>query len=97
MMTRLVHAALIVLAGAIVLGLLGDATPALAQCAMCRGALEQNAEAARGFNRAILFLLATPYAVFATIAGSWLLRRRNARATSRNRATLVAADLDAAR
>ena len=47
-----------------------------AQCSMCRTALEQNEEAAAGFNRAILFLLAMPYAVFATGAGYVLVSRR---------------------
>ena len=53
----------------------GDAS---AQCSMCRTALEQNEEAAAGFNRAILFLLAMPYAVFASGAGYvlWSRRRR---------------------
>lgn len=47
-----------------------------AQCSMCRTALEQNEEAAAGFNRAILFLLAMPYAVFASGAGYVLVSRR---------------------
>ena len=49
-----------------------------AQCSMCRTALEQNEEAAAGFNRAILFLLAMPYSVFASGAGYvlWSRRRR---------------------
>lgn len=51
-----------------------------AQCSMCRTALEQNEEAAVGFNRAILFLLAMPYTVFGSLAGYVLLsRRRRAR------------------
>lgn len=49
---------------------------ASAQCSMCRTALEQNSEVAAGFNRAILFLLAMPYAVFASGAGYVLLSRR---------------------
>ena len=53
--------------------LAGDAS---AQCSMCRTALEQNEEAAAGFNRAILFLLAMPYAVFASGAGYVLWSRR---------------------
>jgi hypothetical protein len=48
-----------------------------AQCAMCRAALEQGGpEVAAGFNRAILFLLAMPYLVFGSIAGSWYWKRR---------------------
>ena len=50
------------------------------QCSMCRTALEQNEEVAASFNNAILFLLAMPYAVFASGAGYVLLsRRRRAR------------------
>jgi hypothetical protein len=48
-----------------------------AQCAMCRSALEQaDGATAAGFNRAILFLLGTPYLVFASIAGIWYFRKR---------------------
>ena len=49
-----------------------------AQCSMCRTALEQNEEVAASFNNAILFLLAMPYAVFASGAGYvfWSRRRR---------------------
>jgi hypothetical protein len=48
-----------------------------AQCAMCRAALEQGGpEVTAGFNRAILFLLAMPYLVFGSIAGSWYWKRR---------------------
>jgi hypothetical protein len=44
---------------------------------MCRAALEQGGpELAAGFNRAILFLLAMPYVVFGSIAGSWYWKRR---------------------
>lgn len=49
---------------------------ALAQCAMCRTALEQNSDAAVGFNRGIVFLLGMPYLVFAAIGGSWYWNRR---------------------
>jgi hypothetical protein len=44
--------------------------PARAQCALCVTALENSPEGksmAASFNRGILFLLATPYAVFGTI------------------------------
>ncbi len=54
--------------------------PALAQCAMCRTALEQNPEAAASFNRGILFLLGTPYALFG--AGAFVVFRRRRRAYS---------------
>lgn len=63
------------LCGAFLLTLLAPET-AGAQCSMCRTALEQNAEAAASFNRAILFLLAAPYAVFGTIAGYVACSRR---------------------
>jgi len=50
---------------------------ASAQCAMCRTALDQEGgRVAAGFNRAILFLLAMPYVVFGSIAGSWYWKRR---------------------
>lgn len=51
-----------------------------AQCAMCRTALEQNPEAAAGFNRAILFLLLMPYAVFGALTAFHLRTRRRAAA-----------------
>jgi hypothetical protein len=44
--------------------------PAQAQCAMCRTALENSPEGrgmAASFNNGILFLLATPYAIFGTV------------------------------
>ena len=47
---------------------------AFAQCSMCRTALEQNPEAAAGFNRAILFLLAMPYTVFGSLAATCWFR-----------------------
>ena len=48
-----------------------------AQCAMCVTALEQNGgELAAGFNRGILFMLATPYLVFTAIGASWYRKRR---------------------
>ena len=50
--------------------LVASSPPAMAQCAMCRTALEQeNGELAAGFNRAILFLLGAPYLVFGGLAG----------------------------
>lgn len=67
------------LAGLAALTLLLAPDSAPAQCSMCRTALEQNPEAAAGFNRAILLLLAAPYAVFGSLAGYVLVsRRRNA-------------------
>ncbi len=50
---------------------------ASAQCAMCRTALDQEGgQVAAGFNRGILFLLAMPYVVFGSIAGTWYWKRR---------------------
>ena len=66
---------LVLIAAAALLTLLPSEAPA--QCSMCRTALEQNEEAAAGFNRAILFLLVMPYAVFASGAGYVLLSRRS--------------------
>lgn len=63
-----------------VLAALWMAEPARAQCAMCVTALEQNGgEMAAGFNRGILFLLAMPYLVFASIGISWYLKRKRRR------------------
>ena len=66
------------LVGASILSALVIAAPdtASAQCSMCVTALEQNPEVAAGFNRAILFLLAMPYAVFGSLAGYVLYSRR---------------------
>lgn len=61
---------------AIVLALGGDA---LAQCAMCRTALESSAEgqlAAASFNHGILFLLAAPFLIVALIAVAMFRARR---------------------
>lgn len=49
---------------------------ASAQCSMCRTALEQNPEAAAGFNRAILFLLLMPYTIFGALTAIYLRSRR---------------------
>ena len=57
------------LGAAVVAGALLLPESASAQCSMCRTALEQNPEAAAGFNRAILLLLAAPYTVAASVAG----------------------------
>lgn len=75
-------AILVLIAVAALLALFPADAPA--QCSMCRTALEQNEEAAAGFNRAILFLLAMPYAVFASGAGYVLMsRRKRARGSQR--------------
>jgi len=69
---------LVLIAVAVLLAL--PAADAPAQCSMCRTALEQNEEVAASFNNAILFLLAMPYAVFASGVGYVLVsRRRRAR------------------
>ena len=64
------------------------------QCSMCRTALEQNEEVAASFNNAILFLLAMPYAVFASGVGYVLAsRRRRARRSAAVTAPEVRAEL----
>ena len=72
---RLLSAVLVV--GAIVLLAAG---PVEAQCALCQSALIDSPEGqqmASGLNAAILLLLAAPYMVFGTLAGSiWWSRRR---------------------
>jgi hypothetical protein len=71
---RKIAALALLLALALVLGFSETAS---AQCALCRTALEQEGgRVAAGFNRAILFLLAMPYIVFGSIAGSWYWKRR---------------------
>jgi hypothetical protein len=52
----------------------------LAQCPMCRTALEtpEAVALARGFNRGILFLLAVPFAAVAVIAVLIVKERRSA-------------------
>lgn len=65
-------------AGALAAGLLAGASPARAQCAMCKATLERSEEGRRvagELNRAILVMLAAPYLVFGTCA-SVLFRRR---------------------
>ena len=59
------------LCAAVALGLLSlFADGLLAQCAMCRGALEspEGQQMAQAFNRGILLLLAAPFAVVGTIS-----------------------------
>ncbi len=85
-------ALLVLIAVAALLALLPADAPA--QCSMCRTALEQNEEVAASFNNAILFLLAMPYAVFASGAGYVLLsRRRRARRSVAVTAPAVRAEL----
>lgn len=56
------------------------ADPALAQCAMCRRALQspEGQQMIAAFRGGILFLLAAPFAVFGTVA-TLAIRRFNAR------------------
>lgn len=83
---------LVLIAAAALLALLPADAPA--QCSMCRTALEQNEEVAASFNNAILFLLAMPYAVFASGAGYVLVsRRRRARQSVAVTAPEVRAEL----
>ena len=60
-----------------------------AQCSMCRTALEQNPEAAAGFNRAILFLLLMPYAVFGALTAFHLRTRRRTAAPAPARLSAI--------
>lgn len=70
-----------VYAGILVMAVLATVpAESTAQCSMCRTALEQNPEAADGFNRAILFLLLMPYAVFGALAAIYLRSRRRSSA-----------------
>ena len=70
------------LVAAVFLTVIALAAPesASAQCSMCRTALEQNPEAAAGFNRAILFLLLMPYTVFGALTAIYLRSRRRSSA-----------------
>lgn len=59
-----------VLGAVVVLGLWA-AGPALGQCAMCQTALTNSPEGQRiagEFNKAILMMMAAPYAVFGSVA-----------------------------
>ena len=78
------HFAPVGLAGLAALALLFAPEDGFAQCSMCRTALEQNPEAAAGFNRAILFLLVAPYAVFGSVAGYFAISRRRRRAVAQD-------------
>jgi hypothetical protein len=54
---------------------------AFAQCAMCRATVESNISSGEnsigaGLNKGILFLLATPYAIFCVIAYFWYRNSR---------------------
>lgn len=69
------------LTAAVALAFLAPET-AEAQCSMCRTALEQNPDAAAGFNRAILFLLLMPYTVFGALTAFYLHTRRRTAATA---------------
>ena len=59
-------------------------SPAAAQCAMCKAAIEGSTDAAVGaqFNRAILVLMAAPYLLMGTF-GVVLFRERLRRAARR--------------
>ena len=64
--------------------LAAGASPAAAQCAMCKAAIEGSTDGAVGaqFNRAILVLMAAPYLVMGTF-GVVLFRERLRRAARR--------------
>ena len=68
--------------GIVFVYLLSAVAPAFGQCAMCVTGLTQSEEGqrmARSYNRAILFLLAFPYAIAVTFAGLILHARARAR------------------
>ena len=70
---------IIILGLALVVMLLALFEPALAQCPMCKQAVENSTEAesaARGLNLAVLVLLAPPVFIFAGIFGVFY-RHRN--------------------
>ena len=61
----------------VVVVLLGRATSALAQCAMCGNSFGQNDPTITAFNTSVLFLMLAPYAIFgAGAAGIVILYRR---------------------
>ncbi len=71
--------------GLVFVGLLGLTASAWSQCAMCRTGLTQSPEGqkmARGFNQAILFLLAAPYLLVGTVALQILRLQARARGTT---------------
>ncbi len=69
---------------AVVLGLIGISN-ALAQCPMCKTAVESNlknegATAGLGLNDGILYLLGAPYLLFGTAFFIWYMKKRKAEA-----------------
>ena len=58
---------------------LGTITNVLAQCPMCKTAVESGMEdghtKGKGLNDGILYLLATPYLAIAFIGGAWYYKR----------------------
>jgi hypothetical protein len=68
--------------------LLGAASRALAQsCAMCGASFGPNDPTSRAFSWSILFLMAAPYTIVATVAGFMLYMHR--RSPGRRRATII--------
>jgi len=71
--------------GLVLVFVLGLTAAAWSQCAMCRTGLAQSPEGqkmARGFNQAILFLLAAPYLLVGTVAFQILRLQARARGTT---------------
>lgn len=60
--------------------------PALAQCPMCKAAVESSlasgSHVASGLNKGILYLLLMPYLLYATIFTTWYFKRRKAAAAA---------------
>lgn len=78
-MNRLLGKILIILSIVALLSVISQDT--YAQCAMCRATVENNVSSGEssigaGLNKGILFLLATPYAIFCVIAYFWYKNSR---------------------
>jgi len=61
------------------------ASPAWAQCAMCRASVESNAQTgntdtAQNLNTGILYLMSLPYIIFGTIGLLWYRNSRKKKA-----------------
>jgi hypothetical protein len=78
-MNRLIGKILFVLSITVLFSVLSQ--DAFSQCAMCRATVENNVSSGEssigaGLNKGILFLLATPYAIFCVIAYFWYRNSR---------------------
>jgi hypothetical protein len=78
-MNRLIGKILLILGIVVLFSVMTQDT--FAQCAMCRATVENNVSSGEssigaGLNKGILFLLATPYAIFCVIAYFWYRNSR---------------------